>query len=111
MAEEKCQRLSSSDTRRLLEDYEHYRFGRVLSGQDFAKQAGVSESVIKDLFAQKQISNSDLDRIAKSIDVSPELLSEVAGYREMPERMLQTLARFFKAVEAYRQGQKKARAA
>lgn len=90
-------KLSQADTRRFLDDYMRYRFGQVLSEQDFAKQAGVPESAIKDLFAQKQISNDDLSKIAKSLDISTDLLGEIAGYQKMSDAMHQTLDRFFKA--------------
>lgn len=106
-----CQRLSPSDTRHLLDDYFQYRVGQVLSERDFAKRAGVPESAIQDLFAQQQTSDDDLHAIARSIDVSPELLSEIAGYHEMSHAMLQTLDRFFKAMAGYRTGQRKAHAA
>lgn len=107
-ANETGARLGASDTRRLLDDYLRYRFWSVLTPGDFAKKAGVAETTIEDLFAQKSIDASDLDRIAQAIDVSAPLLSDIAGYHAMPPRMLQTLERFFKAEAEYRSGQKKA---
>jgi plasmid maintenance system antidote protein VapI len=106
----KRQRRSPSDTRRLIDDYTLYRFGHVLSAQDLAKQAGVSTEAVENLLAQKPIAPSDLDKISRAIDVSPELLSEIAGYREMDEGMLHTLNKFFATIKQERAA-KKARAA
>jgi len=108
LATQKSQRLSASDTRRLLDDYLRYRFGRAMSPSDFAKQAGVSTGTIDDLFAQKLVSDPDLKRIAQTIDVSVPLLEEIAGFRDMSPRMLQTLDRFFGALGKQQAGQKKA---
>lgn len=107
---QKRQRLSPSETRRLVDAYTLYRFGHVLSAQDLAAQAGVPAEVVDQLLAQRPIGQKDLDRIARAIDVSPRLLAEIAGYREMSTDMLQTLDRFFAAI-AQQRGQKKARAA
>ncbi|HUX88673.1 MAG TPA: hypothetical protein VMW65_16840 [Chloroflexota bacterium] len=110
MESEKPRRLSAAETRRLIDDYTLYRFGHVLSAHDFAKQAGVSNQTIDDLLAQKQISDVDLSRIARSIDISPELLQEIARYCEMGSDMLHSLEQFFKAVKPQRAA-KHARAA
>lgn len=110
MVTQKRQRLSPSETRRLVDEYTLYRFGHVLSTQNLAKQAGVSAEVVEQLLAQKPIDQKDLDKIARSIDVSPALLAEIAGYREMAADMLSTLDRFFAAIKQQR-GQKKERAA
>ena len=110
MVMEKRQRLNPSDTRRLIDDYTLYRFGHALAPVDLAKQAGVSPAVVDDLLAQKQIAPHDLTKIAHAIDVSSELLSEIAGYREMSDDMRQTLDRFF-AATAKQPQQKQARAA
>jgi len=99
---EKPKRLSPAETRRLIDNYTLYRFGHVLSVPDFAKQAGVSPRIIDDLLAQKPIPEDDLNRIARSIDVSPELLKGVAGYCEIGSDTLHSLEQFFKAVKPQR---------
>ncbi len=104
------QRLSSAETRRLVNAYTLYRFGHVLSARDLAQQAGVPAEVVDQLLAQKPIDQRDLEKISRAIDVSPRLLAEIAGYREMAGDMLQTLDRFFAAIGQQR-GQKKVRAA
>jgi len=107
---EKPRRLSAAETRRLIDDYTLYRFGHVLSAHDFAKQAGVSNQTIDDLLAQKPLPEAELNRIARSIDVSPELLKEIAGHGEIGSDLLHSLEQFFKAVKPQRAA-KHARAA
>lgn len=111
MATQARQRLSPADTRRLIDDYTLYRFGYVLSPSEFAKQAGVAADTIDNLLAQKAISEDDLKKIARSIDVSPQLLSEIAGYHDMSQDTRTSLDRFFAALERQRSQQKQARAA
>lgn len=110
MESEKRRKLGQSETKRLIDDYTLYRFGHVLSPGDFAKQAGVSEKAINDLLAQKPISSEDQMKIARSIDISTQLLGEIAGYQEMGEDLCHSLDTFFKAVK-HQQAAKHARAA
>lgn len=90
-------RLDAADTRRYFDSYMRYRFDQAESPEDFAKRAGVSVEVVNDLFAQKQISEGDLDKVAQAINVSRGLLDEIVGYRPMPDLMRMTLERFFEA--------------
>lgn len=110
MVSEKQLRLSPADTRRLIDNYTEYRFGRVLSPEELARRAGVSVEAISSLLAQKPISPEDLKKIARTINLSERLLEEIAGYHDMSAEMLETLNRFFAAMRRYRAG-KKARAA
>ncbi len=103
------QRLSPADTRRYLDDYTLYRFGQVLSPSDVAKQAGVATACIEDVLAQKPIGDSELGKIARAIDVSPQLLAAIAGYRVMAPDTRASLDGFFAAVR--QRGQKETRAA
>jgi hypothetical protein len=111
MATQAGQRLSPADTRRLIDDYTLYRFGYVLSPSEFAKQAGVAADTIDKLLAQKVISENDLRRIARSIDVSPQLLSEIAGYHDMSPDTRTTLNRFFSELARQPSQQRRASAA
>jgi hypothetical protein len=93
----KSQRLSPADTRRVFDSYTLYRFGHVLSPAEFAKQAGVEERTVSNLFAQQQIPEADLTRIARAVDVSPRLVSEIAGYQDMDGDTRTSLDRFLGA--------------
>lgn len=104
------QRIGPAETRRLIDDYTLYRFGYVLSPPDFAKQAGTATECIEDLLAQKPIPAEDMAKIARSIDVSLRLLSEIAGYAQMSPDTHASLDRFFDVIRLARQ-KKKARAA
>ena len=95
---EKRERLSPTDTRRLIGDYTLYRFGYILSPVEFAQQAGVDVHNIEDLFAQKAIPLADLLRIARAIDVSPGLLSQMVGFRDMADETRASLDRYFDVV-------------
>jgi len=87
--------MSAADTRRYFDAYMRYRFGQTESPEDFARRAGVSVEVVNSLFAQKKISEGDLDRVSQAINVSRGLLDEIVGYRPMSELMRTTLDRFF----------------
>lgn len=97
MASPQRTRLSPSDTRRRINEYTLYRFGKVLSPEDLAREAGVSKEAVEDLLGQKQISDDDLKKIAQSINVSTQLLSEIAGYQDMSEDTRRSLDEFFQA--------------
>jgi hypothetical protein len=97
------QRLSPSDTRRLIDDYTHYRFDKSLSPEEFGKKAGVSKQVVEDLCNQKQISHDDLHKLAEAINVSDQLLEAIAGYREIDQGTLKSLNGFFEALHKTKQ--------
>jgi len=108
------QRLSPSDTRRLIDDYTNYRFGKTLSPEEFGKQTGVSKQVVEDLCNQKQISPDDLHKLAEALNVSDQLLEAIAGYSEIGEYTLKSLNGFFEAnrkTKQHKPQQKKAKAA
>jgi hypothetical protein len=90
-------RLSAADCRHYFDSYLRYRFGSSVSPEDFAREAGVSADVVGNLFEQKKVSDADFKRVADAINVSPELLSMICGYRAMPRLMRETLDRFFAA--------------
>jgi hypothetical protein len=96
----KLRRLSPQETRRLIDDYTLYRFGHVLSPQAFAEQSGVAAACVDDLLAQKLIPPDDLRKIARSIDVSADLLSAIAGNSEMTDDSYRSLTEFFEAANA-----------
>src|SRR5689334_15762541 len=95
----KRQRLSQAETRQLIDDYTLYRFGQILSPADLARQAGVEACIADEVFAQKPIPDADLNRIARTIDVSPKLLSEIAGYQDIESDTRSSLDRFFTAMK------------
>jgi hypothetical protein len=111
MATRASQRLSPADTRRLMDDYTLFRFGYVLAPAEFAAQAGVAADTIDNLLVQKAISEDDLKKIARSIDVSFPLLAEIAAYQEMSPDTRATLDRFFTTLARHRSQRKQARAA
>jgi plasmid maintenance system antidote protein VapI len=102
------QRVGPADTCRYLDDYLTYRFGHPMSPADFAKQAGVQTDQVEDLFAQKQIPDDVLQKIARSIDVSKDLLSAIAGYQPMDQATKQSLDQFFRAVRPQKAQQARA---
>lgn len=109
MASPQRTRLSPSDTRRLIDEYTLYRFGKALSPEDFAREAGVPKEAVENLLGQKQISDDELTKIARSINVSTQLLSAITGYLELDEDTRRSLDEFFKVVN--HQHAKPARAA
>jgi hypothetical protein len=98
-------RLSPAETRRFLDDYTRYRFGHVLSPAELADKAGVPAAMAEDLYAQKPIPAADQHQLAAAINVSDELLAEVAGYRDMADDLRQSLDRFFQHAQAAHQRQ------
>ena len=96
------QRISPSDTRRLIDDYTHYRFGRTFSADELAREAGTSKQAVENLCAQKQISPDDLRKLAMAINVSDQLLEGIAGYREIGPSTLKSLNGFFAVVRQSR---------
>jgi hypothetical protein len=91
-------RLTPAQTRACIDSYTLYRFGHVLSPADFAKQAGVECAHVEALLAQRPISEADLSRIARAINVSVFLLSQIAGYRDTDAATRTSLDRFFLAL-------------
>lgn len=105
------QRLSPSDTRRLIDDYTLYRFGKTLSPEDFAREAGVSKQSVEGLLNQKQISHDDLHKLAEAINLSDPLLEAITGQREIEQDTLNSLNGFFKVFRSSKQPPQQKKAA